>query len=376
MRREEIVQDIYTCASCGYCRFGCPVYHEVGFERVTVRGRMLLFKKLLEGKLDFTEDDQAVIESVFLCAQCENCKVVCPTGIDYVRISNFFKEDISEKGLMPEIPKMLRDSLLSESNPFGEPRGERGAWLPQPYREPRKSEHLYFVSCTASYSLNRIARSVLRILEMTDYDFTVLGAAENCCGGPLFRLGERERAKELVMRNAEEFDRLGVKTVFASCAGCFRTLSRVYPKEFKVYHIIQFFDDLIREGALTFAKAYEKKVIYFDGCDIGRHCGIYEEPRRVLRSIPGVELLEFDYNREEATCCGGPIMAHYPDIAHNVAAKAVLEAKEKGAEVIATSCGTCLLNFREGARTAGVQMEVVDIPMMLPSLMERKRRPA
>lgn len=373
MNTKDIERDIYTCASCGYCRFGCPVYQEVGFERVTVRGRMLLFKKLLEGKLDFDEFDPSVIDSIYMCAQCENCKEICPAGVDCMTIANSLREEIARRGLLPENATFVRDALLTNSNPFGQPREERGAWLPKKYAEPKQSENLFFVSCTASYSLNRVARSVLRILETADYDFTVLGDEENCCGSPLLRFGEVDRAREQIATNVEMFDRHGIKTIFTPCAGCFRTLSHEYPEEFRVMHTVQLFDELIREGRLEFGKSLEKKLIYYDGCDIGRHCGVYEEPRNVLRSIPGVELLEFDYNREEAVCCGGPLLSVDSDLARDIGANLVAEAKEKGADSIVTTCATCFLNFREGARVGEIQIDIEEITMLVAGLVKRKR---
>ncbi|MGQ9629288.1 MAG: (Fe-S)-binding protein [bacterium] len=367
MRREEIIEDIYTCARCGYCRFGCPVYGEIGFERATVRGRMLLFKKIVEGKLPY---NGAVKDLIYMCAQCENCKVQCPTGVDFVRISIALKEDLMERGELPQHHQMLRSNLVGRSNPFGEPREERGSWIPKNHATPKKSKYLYFAGCVASYSVNRIGRSIVKILDDMGFDFTTLGSQEYCCGGPLFRLGDKEEAKKLIMRNVNQFEEYGVKTVFASCAGCFRTMKHTYPKDFEILHVTQLFDQLIQNGDIQFKKPLEKKIMYFDGCDLGRHSGVYEEPRNILRAIPGVELMEFTYNREEATCCGGPLASSFPEIAHKIAAKKVREAADRGADMIVTACGTCLVNFKEGAKLEGASIEIQDLPMLLPGLVK------
>lgn len=366
MNRSELIENVYTCASCGFCRFGCPVYKEIGFESLTVRGRMLIFKKLLEGKIDYSE---RVTDLIYMCAQCENCNLNCPTGIDFVEICTTLREDIVQRGLLPESHKIVRENLFENSNPFGEPLEERGTWF-SPKQEPmKKSKNLYFVGCTASYSLNRVAKSVVRILDKIEYDYTLLGSEEWCCGSPVFRMGEKEKGEQMIRHNVEKFRELGVETIFTSCAGCFRTLSKMYPEDFKVLHVVQLFDQLLDEGRLEFKKEFKKKILYYDGCDIGRHCGVYEEPRNVLSAIDGVELIELDYNREDAVCCGGPLASGFPELAHNIAARTVKEAEEKGADMIATACVSCLVNFKEGAKVAGIRMGVYDIPMLLPRFL-------
>ena len=109
-----------------------------------------------------------------------------------------------KQGLLPESFKMVRENLANLSNPYGEPKEQRGAWLPPNLRkEPKQSENLFFVGCTASYSLNRIPKSVMRVLDKIDSDYTVLGDNELCCGAPVFRMGETELGMGVVMRNVE-----------------------------------------------------------------------------------------------------------------------------------------------------------------------------
>ena len=360
-----ISRDVYTCASCGFCRFGCPVSKKVGFESQTARGRMVLLKKVLESRLEYDRD---IIESFYACALCGNCNEICPSGVDYVEIVSHLRKRFVESGKLPESQKLLRDNLTTYGNPFSKEE-ERGGWLPLKYREPQKGKNLYFVGCSSSYSSTRIPKSIMRVLESVDFDFIVMGNLESCCGEPLFRMGVEDKANELMQQNIETFDKLGVETIFASCAGCYKTLKNRYPQRFKVQHATQLLQQLIEEGKLVFKKQYPRKIIYFDGCDIGRHCKTYEEPRNLLKTIPGVEFLEFDYNRDEAMCCGGPFAASNPDLAGKIAEDRIREAEEKGADIIATACPTCMVNLREGARRTGYEMEIQDITMMLPRLI-------
>lgn len=367
MTEQEIIEQVYTCASCGYCRFGCPVYNEIGFESLTVRGRMQILKKILEGKMELTKP---IIESIYMCAQCENCNIRCPTGVDFVKISEALRETLLKNRLAPEVQLMLTENLARDSNPFREPLEERGAWLPSDYPQCKKSENLYFVGCTGSYSLNRIPKSIMRILDNIGFEYTLLGSEERCCGSPILRAGDRETATKTIERNVEKFKSLGVKTIITSCAGCHKTFLHDYPSEFNFVHYTQLFTKLINEGVLVFEKELNEKVIYFDGCDLGRHSGIYEEPREILRAIPGVELIEFQYNREEAECCGGPILGANAELARKIAATRVQEAIDRGATFLVTACPTCLLNFKEGARTAGIQLQIQDLPLLLPKYVK------
>ncbi len=359
----KLEEEIYTCASCGYCRFNCPVYKTLGLESATVRGKMLVIKKVLEGKMEFTSD---LVDSIYMCAQCEGCKVACPNDIDFVAITRFLRQEMVNEGLLPESFKMVRENLATLSNPYGEPMDQRGAWLSSKVRGVvKQSENLYFVGCTSSYSLNRISKSVTRVLDKSKFDYTVLGDNELCCGAPMLRMGETESAMDMVQKNVENMRELGVKTVFASCAGCYSTMKHNYPDEFNYLHVTELFENMLKDGTLEFKKPFKKRAIYYDGCDLGRHAGVYEAPRNVLKAIPELELVEFDYNRENAMCCGGPLSSGYPDLAHNIAVQAVVEAHEKNVDMIITACASCLVNFKEGAQIAGIQMDVQDIPMIL-----------
>jgi Fe-S oxidoreductase len=205
----------------------------------------------------------------------------------------------------------------------------------------------------------------MRILDNTDLDYTVLGDNELCCGAPIFRMGETELGMQMVNRNVENIRKLGVKRIFASCAGCYSTMKKRFPDEFEYLHLTELLDKMLKDGDLKFKKPLKKRVIYYDGCDLGRHSGVYEAPRNVLKAIPEIELIEFDYNRENAMCCGGPLSSGYPELAHNIAARTVQEAHDKNADMIVTACAACLVNFKEGAKVAGVRMDVQDIPMIL-----------
>ncbi|MCD6386046.1 FAD-binding protein [Candidatus Sumerlaeota bacterium] len=367
---DALIDDIYTCMKCGSCQELCPVYHALQKESTTARGKIRLVRALLEGELSQETYYQQIIHN---CLTCEACTEVCPCGVKTEEIVKKAREQLIASGVpLPESLQLMRNSIIERNNPFMENPAERGDWLGKDYQPKEKAEYLYYVGCSVSYSQTRIARSIKRILDTTELDYTILGNEEKCCGDMLFRMGERKAALELIGSNREAFRRLGVKTIFTSCPGCLKNLKQYYGNEFRFIHISQLLDELIASGAITFAKELRKKVIYFDGCDLGRQNRIFEEPRRVLSAIPGIELLEYERNRENCLCCGGPLMAYNPELARSIAAERVREAVDAGAEMIVTNCPACQINLRDGVKVAGASIEVQDLSMLLPRVVAKK----
>lgn len=371
LRNLEILKtatsDIYNCMKCGYCHEICPVYDELHKESVTSRGKIRLARAVLEGDLTETHYYQNLMLN---CLTCDACMVVCPCGVKTENVVEKAREQlIADQIKLPDNLLFLRNSIIERNNPFMENPAERGAWLGANFQPKPTAEYLYFVGCSVSYSQSRIARSIMRILDATNLDYTLLGNAEKCCGDMLFRIGEREKALELIKINRDNFERLGVKTVFTSCPGCLKNLKKYIGGDIRFIHISQLLAELMAFGQLKFEKAFPKKVIYFDGCDLGRHNKIFDEPRKVLAAIPGIKLLEYEYTRERSRCCGGPLMAYNPELARNIAAARVREALQAGAEIIVTNCPACQINLREGAKQAGLTIEVQDLPMLLPRVM-------
>lgn len=369
-RLEGLIDEVYNCMKCGYCQELCPVYQTLLSESLTSRGKNRLVRAVLEGELTQEEYYQQIIHN---CLTCEACTAVCPSGVETEEIVKKAREQLIASGIpLPDTLQFLRNSIIERNNPFMEEPSERGAWLGKDYQPKEKAEYLYYVGCSVSYSQNRIAKSIKRILDATELDYTILGNEENCCGDMLFRMGEREAGLELIGKNKEAFRRLGVKTIFTSCPGCLKNLRKYYGNEFRFLHISQLLDELIATGVITFNKEFHKKAIYFDGCDLGRANRIFAEPRRVLSAIPGIKLLEYEKNREKCLCCGGPLMAYNPDLARNIAGQRVQEAVEAGAEMIVTNCPACQINLRDGAKLVGANIEVQDLSLLLPRVVAKK----
>lgn len=365
---KQYETEVLSCIKCGECQEVCPVYQDGGNESFVARGKVRLMRAVMSGEIELTEGVQ---ERLNRCLNCNACMANCPAGIDVDHLIFSARCDMRATGLpVPGSLEGVRKNIAENSNPFGLPAGERGAWIGPEIAE-RKSEVAYFAGCAVSYSQNRMAKAALRILDQAGFSYTALGNDERCCGDPLLRMGLADEAEALTRANRESLRKRGVKTVFTSCAGCAKNLKHSLGKEFEVLHVTEYLDRLAAEGKIEFEKPFAKKVVYMDGCDLGRHAGVYEAPRDLLGRLPGVEILEFPRNRRMAQCCGGPFVAAYPELAKKFAAARLKEAIELGADVVAVACPTCLINLKEGAKSLdGAKIDIQEVA----SLMQRSAK--
>ncbi len=358
-------EQIVRCMKCSTCQAVCPVYRQIPREPQVARGKIRLAKAIEEGEI--TPDE--AVDALFACTFCGACTEACPALVETADILAEARAVAVESGAeLPGGVKTVQESIRTEGNPFGQPRSERGAWLPKNV-VAKPSPNLYFAGCNVAYASNKIAKSLLRILDKIGFDYTTAADSETCCGDPLWRNGDREGFEAVRDHNVEQWRKLGVKTVFSTCPGCINAFREHYPDEFEYVHVTELLVRLIEDGTLTFRKSLDKTVVYHDGCDLGRHLGIYDAPRRIIQALPGVNYVEFPRNRENAACCGGPLVAGYPDLATKIAADRVKEAESVGAELIITSCGQCMVTLRDGARAADSNVTVQDLPLILQRLV-------
>ncbi len=226
---------------------------------------------------------------------------------------------------------------------------------------------LYWKGCMSRLKMTGIADSTEALMRLMKVDYETLGSDEGCCGSVLLRTGHDEAARCTAILNAKKISGRGYSEVVTSCPGCFKTMSSEYPRllgdaPFKVRHISLFLYERRAELKMHL-RPVNAKVAYHDPCHLGRHMGVYEEPRALIRMVPGAELVEFKYNRSKALCCGagGGVRSAFPEIAVEVA-KGITGAplKATGANVIITSCPFCNFNLKEAGGA-----EVIDLPEFL-----------
>ena len=387
---EEVEHDLRACLQCGYCNFVCPIQlnPDRGFESYRVRGKMYHLKKyvrpgfmqrLIGGAPEISPE---FVERVYNCTACGYCQVACHVEIKFNDRWEQVKEWFVKNGVGPlDRHKALRTRVVAKHNPYDEPHEQRDAWVPKTAKMSKDPEVLYFTGCTASYRQQRIAQDALRVLEAAGVEYDVLGRDEWCCGSPLIRTGQTDIVTDekdgLVKHNLREFEKRGARKVVTACAGCFMTLGHNYPMyagklDFELLHMTQFIDKLIKDRRLELKRPLPKRVAYHDPCHIGRHFGIFEEPRRILNAFPRSEYIELPRNRKESQCCGagGGYKIQFNDRAEFIASLRVEEARGVGAEMLVSACPFCVTNLTGGAKRAGIDMPVAELVSLVADSVE------
>jgi len=373
---QEIEKDLNACLQCGYCRDTCPVLGQIGWESSSPRGKVYYLKqianrtpmdRLLRRTPEITPE---FVERVFQCTSCAACEHNCHVEIDFAHRWEEVKEWLIEQGYGPmEAHKKIKEKVGAKRNPYDEPMEKRAAWLPPEIKLSPNPEVVFFTGCTEAYRMQPLAVATAKLLDKAGVKFNLLGEDEWCCGSPLLRTGQKGMVRDdIAPHNVKAMDRRGWKAMVTACAGCYNTMKNDYPKltgnpGYKLYHISEYLEKLIKEGKLKFTKEFNKKVFYHDPCHLGRHAKVYDAPRNVLKAIPGLTLLETKAEREDSECCGagGGFKAGFNEMAENIAADRVKHAVEAGAEVIVTSCPFCQVNLNAGAKKAGLSIKTMDV---------------
>jgi len=408
-------EDTYErCIHCGYCRHVCRVYSTTLSEKDYAGGRNRILKSLSKKNIKF--DKEGIIDSLYRCMLCGNCRTVCPVGIDTLEVFQTYRRTAVRKGVMPEKLNALRNSIKEKGNPFmesgtdrynwcagdacneGSIAYERGKELYNKFRsgtyKPEDSSHLvgYFVGCTSAYRNNELVSATCRVLDKMGVEFIVF-PEEKCCGSVLFRTGVEDDAIELVNYNVDMIRESGIKEIIFSCAGCFSTFTTEYPRfikgdlGFALNHLVQFIPRVVKEKNLKIRyKSYTKEnpliVTYHDPCHLGRYCDVYDEPRELINMIEGLKLIEMKHNREMSWCCGagGGVRALYGEIStdiasnridetvacwENINADRLKEALETKADTLLSACVFCKNNLFLAASEDKSELPVMDIIQVL-----------
>jgi Fe-S oxidoreductase len=335
------------CFQCGLCDTVCPWNKVKPFS---------MRKLVRQAAFGLTEIE---VEDIWLCTSCGICPQQCPRDVKQIESGVSLRRIATEYGVYPASAKPVpgvRASLAAEGNPLNGERQRRAEWSAghsvKTFTEGM--DYLYFPGCYLCYDprLAKVAIATADSLNSAETDFGILGTQENCCGESIRKTGDEELFKRLARENSKTFIENGVKKILVSSPHCFHTFKNEYPEfmvNFEVAHVSQILFELILEGKLAFTKEYRKKVTYHDPCYLGRHNGIYDEPRKVLKKIPGIELIEMADSRKNSLCCGGgggriwmetPKGERFSDLR-------VQQAVDTGAEVLVTSCPYCITNFED-----------------------------
>ena len=405
-------QPIHQCYHCHKCRAGCPVLPALDYGP----DRMLRMLQLGHWERVLSSRD------IWLCLGCEMCGAHCPNGIDVGEVMIALRELAAEEGYRCEDCSKLRDKLrdklregvdlelseqpsetvaemvddrlcvgakrlnrLSETiagshSVSGDENSARLIWSQDLERVPEGltgrpgADLVYFVGCVGAFFPQScgVPQALTRVLGAAEIDFTTLGGDEWCCGYPLLALGEGDRADLLARHNVAELKSLEARQLVTTCPSCYHMWKHIYPSLLgrelgvDVLHATELLASLIDAGRLPMGEL-SLQVTYHDPRDLGRKSGVYEAPRKVLQSIPGVTLVEMSGSGQTSECCGGGgnVESFDPDTVSLVAYHRVDRACEVGADMIVSACQQCertlmgaVRRHREARRA---RMRVVDV---------------
>ena len=329
------------CFQCGVCTAICPWG--------LVRQKPLSVRTLMrQAQLGLQEKNG----SLWLCTTCAQCETYCPRGVNIVDVFRSLRT-VAWENHNPEkgLPSMLW-SIFWNDNPWSQPPTQRALWannLDIPIFNPQKHEVMLYIGCTSSYDqrAQKIASALVHLLRGAGVKFGFLGEEEPCCGEAVLSVGHKQYFEEVAKKTAQVFEKRGVAQLVTISPHCYDVFLNYYTplsSDFQPLHYTQYLGNLITDGRLRFNGSLDLQVTFQDPCYLGRINGVYQAPREILKSIPGVELVEMENSAEEALCCGGgggrmwletPLDERFSDLR-------VEQAVKTGAEVLATACPFCV----------------------------------
>ncbi len=407
--------DMEACSRCSHCkwvpmaqikswRFAklCPSVERFHFHTYSGGGKMIAANSMLEGR---SELNDVVADIMYTCQLCGACQVSCQAYRDDIDLADVLLEIrakcVEEGYVLPDHLEMI-ESMKKEDNTLGCLKRERGDWaegLNIPDINTRTVEVLFHAGCRFSYDedLRPTVRGWARLFKDAGVDMGIAGRDEACCGGRAFEVGYQGEMKNFADDMASRVKASGANLLVTPCSDCYYTFKYLYPKNgldlgVPVLHTTEYAASLIREGWLQFHQAVPLRVTYHDPCHLGRRgevykagwsgdnklerpvrfkqtgsLGIFDPPREVIRSVPGVELVEMERIREYAWCCGagGGVYEAFPDYAEWTAAERLEEARATGAEAIVTACPWCERLFKDVLENTENALKVLDIMDLL-----------
>ncbi len=361
MSLEKLRPVLEKCVRCGKCRARCPSLEAneegtPGWEIYGPRGRMRLAYGLLEGNLP---PSKTVADSLFTCFFCNQCVVNCPSLAPITDVIIETRKQLVQDHQAADGIYKLHGTVDATKNMFGMDQLDRvDLWAMG--EEELVSRHVgvpadivYFVGCQASFKgeLAGIPVAMVRILDKLGESFSLLGENEQCCGNPLELTGACDEAiKPLAEANVAAIEALGAKRVLFTCPGCYRNFKQVYPGllgrqlPFEPSMVSEYLLEKIQVGLLRLGPVDGiTRVAYHDPCELGRHMGFYDPPRKVISSIPGIQLVEFKETRENSNCCGmgGGVAVHDMAVSTHQARNKSRDIAEAAVHAVVTHCPAC-----------------------------------
>jgi len=418
MALEDYQGDMGMCTRCSICKFipmekvkgsqhtyVCPSIARYNFHAYSGGGRMAMGVAMLENRLEYSDK---LLDVVYNCQMCGACDISCKYAMDMEVLEpiNEIRIKCVEDGhTIPVLDKLI-NSLRKQDTMIPGAKAKRGEWakgLDLKDITKQKTKVIYHAGCRVCYDKDmwKVARAAVRLLKKADVDIGIAGENESCCGGRAYQMGYKEELLNQAKQNMELIKKSGAEILVTGCADCYYAFKVLYDKfglkdDLEVLHTTEYLARLIKEGKLKPTKKVTAKVTYHDPCHLGRlgepylywegkpvpgHIrifdppkefrrgtyGVYEPPRDILKSVPGLKLVEMDRIKEYAWCCGagGGVKETNPEFAKWTAKERIDEAESTGAEAVVTACPGCEQNFNDTIKENRSSLKVYDVVELL-----------
>jgi len=374
---------IFQCRDCKVCTGYCtvsPTFNHV--ETWSAKGRYLLTRGFMRGDL---KPSKKLAEILYSCTLCGLCHTQCIRDQRLHEATLEARGKITEIGLAPEPTRAALKNVFEYGNPMGSPMDLRLRWMKQLPKSlvEEKADILYWVGCNTALrsGVRATAVATVHVLEKAGVGVMTLGEKEGCCGISLMFGGFFDDAKRNAKEVVKRIEEAGVETLVTSCSGCYETFINFYPKNLdvempcKVLHTSQLVDCLVQEGVLE-PNSLEMRVSYHDSCGLGRHCGVYDPPRNLLRSIPGLRLFDPVYSRERSRCCGGgggfwEVNSRASmSLAHTRITEDIMPLH---VDALAVSCPLCYTNFLYTSIRHSIGIKIYDIMEIMDMALRKEK---
>jgi Fe-S oxidoreductase len=424
MALDDYRTDMDMCCRCSICKFVpleklkeiqhsyvCPSIARYNFHTYAGGGRMGIGIAMLEKELEY---DDKLLEVIYNCQMCGACDISCKYAMDMevldpineIRIK-CVEEGNTVKALDGVIKGLRKQGTMIPGTKAG--RGEWAKGLDVKDVTKQKAKVIYHAGCRVGYDKDmwKVAIATVKLLKKAGVDLGIAGENELCCGGRAYQMGYKDELLNQARQNMALIKKSGAEILVTGCADCYYAFKVLYDKfdlkgELEVLHTTEYLARLLKEGKLKPTRKVNIKVTYHDPCHLGRlgepyihwegkpvpgHIrifdppkefrrgtyGIYEPPRDVLTSIPGLKLVEMDRIKEYAWCCGagGGVKETNPEFAKWTARERIDEATSTGAEAIVTACPGCERNFTDTLKENGSSLKVYDVVELLEKTVSK-----
>ena len=406
---QQQLIDLYACAECGRCTNMCPASgtgKTLSPMQLIVKMRDHLTEKgaamtsrnpwvpksifapstpevAMAGEIAATTEFPSLIgdviteEEIWACTTCRNCEDQCPVANEHVdKIIDLRRYLTMTEGRMNPDAQRAMTNIERQGNTWGLNRKEKEKWrevdetihIPT-VKEAQKSgegfEYLFWVGSMGSFDnrSQKIARSFARLMNEAGVKFAILGNKEKNSGDTPRRLGNEFLFQELATSNIEEFEKYEVTKIVTIDPHAYNIFKNEYPDfgwQGEVLHHTELLYDLVKQGRLKMHHRVEETIVFHDSCYLGRYNDVFDPPREILRSIPGVTLVEMERNRQNAMCCGagGGLMWMEDKVGTRINVARTEQALQTNASIISSGCPFCLTMLTDGTKAKEVEDKV------------------